>query len=94
MVKILEQLQKSEIQKIKENGEVVIYYDYVCPKFKNNQYLALTVKGKLCHPSNNKPYITRNHKNHLFDVMRYSKGIYAMVLVEVEDIKQFTLLND
>lgn len=94
MIKILKQLQKQEITKKDKDGKTVTYHDYVCPTFKENEYLALTVNGKLSHPSNNKPYITRNLKSCLFNVFRYTKNIYAIVLVNVDNTALCTLLND
>ena len=91
MIKILKILQKENIK-----GEHRVYSGYILPEFKQNEYLALMGKsGKLCNPSNQKPYITRDLNNFLFHgITSGYKTNDEIVLVEVDNTDECTLLGE
>lgn len=96
MIEIIETLELQEVERINPlNGAKFKSLEYVCPEFKENEYLALTVNGKLCRPTNQNPYITRNLNSYLFNQLKYDKKskYYKIALVKVDNAKSYSLLT-
>lgn len=87
MIEILKTLELQEVERTHplENYKYTSL-EYICPEFKEDEYLALTVNGKLSHPTGQNPYITRNTNSYLFNPLKYDKKNkhYKMVLVKVD----------
>lgn len=60
---------------------------------KPNEYLALDLRGKLVHPTNGGPYITKNPNSYLFKSLEYDKKAYKQVTIVLDSIKGYTVLD-
>lgn len=96
MIEILKTLELQEVERIHPlEHHKYISLEYVCPEFKEDEYLALTVNGKLCRPTDQNPYITRNINSYLFKPLQYYKKskAYKIVLVKVDNKNLYSELT-
>lgn len=80
-MEIIKTVQKEKIKKINAQGYLVEYLGYN-PQLQEDEYLALTVKDKLCKPTQGKPYITKNKNSFLFNDLYYNNKHQKMVIVK------------